>query len=94
VIAPTSRGGALALVIAGVLSGDAPYQCGKPADRSVREETPGEALYHLAQKLKAEGDQQGYVSTLRYIVVRYPASRFAIAAQSDLGETAGDGGGP
>jgi len=84
----------LALVIAGLLSGDAPYQCGKAPDRSVREETPGEALYHLAQKLKAEGDEQGYVSTLRYIVVRYPASRFAIAARTDLGETAIDGGNP
>ena len=46
----------MALIALGVLSGYAPYQCGKGADRSVREETPGEALYGLAQKLKVDGD--------------------------------------
>ena len=57
----------------------------------MREETPAEALYGLAQKLKAEGDEHGYRTTLRYIVARYPSSRFAVAAQADLG---GDGGAP
>jgi hypothetical protein len=90
-VASLARGGALALVLAGSLSGYAPYQCGKSPDKSVREETPGEALYGLAQKLKAEGDEQGYRTTLRYIVTRYPSSRFAAAAQAELG---GDAGGP
>ena len=87
-----ARGGALVFLIASSLSEYAPYQCGKSVDRSVREETPGEALYALAQKLKAEGDEQGYRTTLRYIVAHYPSSRFATAAQIDLGSAAGDGG--
>ncbi len=79
----------MALLFASTFAGYAPYQCGKSPDKSVREETPGEALYALAQKLKAEGDEQGYKTTLRYIVARYPSSRFAAAAQSDLGDDAG-----
>jgi len=79
----------LALVLASTSAGYAPYQCGRAPDKSVREETPGEALYALAQKLKADGDEQGYKTTLRYIVTRYPSSRFAAAAQADLGADAG-----
>jgi outer membrane protein assembly factor BamD (BamD/ComL family) len=86
------RGGGLVFLVATSLSGHAPYQCGKSTDRSVREETPGEALYALAQKLKAEGDDQGYKTTLRYLVSRYPSSRFATAAQVDLGAEGFDGG--
>jgi hypothetical protein len=77
------RSGA-ALFLAGALA-YAPYQCGKAPDPSVREETPGEALYGLAQKMKADGDDQGYRTTLRYIVARYPSSRYAAAARVDLG---------
>jgi TolA-binding protein len=66
----------------------APYQCGKAPERAVREETPGEALYALAQKMKAEGDERGYRTTLRYIVDRYPSSRYATTARSDLGPDA------
>ena len=83
-----ARGGTLALLIAGSLSGRAPYQCGKAPDRTIREETPGEALYALAQKLKADGDEQGYKTTLRYIVTHYPSSRFSVAARQDLGPDA------
>jgi hypothetical protein len=86
-----ARGGTLALLIASAFSRHAPYQCGKAPDRSMREETPGEALYTLAQKLKAEGDEQGYKTTLQYIVNHYPSSRFAVAAKLDLGSDASDG---
>jgi len=78
------------LFLAGAVAGYAPYQCGKAPDRSVREETPGEALYGLAKKLRAEGDEQGYRTTLRYIVARYPSSRFAVAARADLGADASE----
>jgi TolA-binding protein len=84
----------VALIALGVLSGYAPYQCGKGADRSVREETPGEALYGLAQKLKADGDVQGYRTTLRYIIARYPSSRFATSAKVDLEADGIDAGSP
>jgi TolA-binding protein len=86
------RGGA-ALFLAGALV-YAPYQCGKAPDPSLREETPGEALYGLAQKMKADGDEQGYRTTLRYIVARYPSSRHAAAARIDLAADAGDSDGP
>jgi len=85
---------ARALLFAGALAGYAPYQCGKAPDRSLREETPGEALYGLAQKLKADGDEQAYLTTLRYIVTRYPSSRFAAAARSDLDAHAPDAKAP
>ena len=88
----TKRGGA-ALFLAGALV-YAPYQCGKAPEPSLREETPGEALYDLAQKLKAEGDEQGYRTTLRYIVTRYPSSRYAQTARIDLGADAPDADGP
>jgi hypothetical protein len=88
----TKRGGA-ALFLAGALI-YAPYQCGKAPDPSLREETPGEALYGLAQKMKADGDEQGYRTTLRYILARYPSSRYAAAARVDLSADAADTDGP
>jgi outer membrane protein assembly factor BamD (BamD/ComL family) len=83
------RGGRATLILVGALA-YAPYQCGKAPERSLREETPGEALYGLAQKMKADGDDQGYRTTLRYIVARYPSSRYAEAARVDLGTDAAD----
>jgi len=82
-----------ALFLAGALV-YAPYQCGKAPERSVREETPGEALYGLAQKMKADGDEQGCRTALRYLVARYPSSRYAAAARIDLGTDAADTDGP
>jgi outer membrane protein assembly factor BamD (BamD/ComL family) len=91
----TSKGRAqrAALLFAGALL-YAPYQCGKAPDRAAREETPGEALYGLAQKMKAEGDEQGYRTTLRYIVERYPSSRYAATAKLDLATDASDADAP
>jgi hypothetical protein len=77
-------------LLVGTLTGYAPYQCGRAPDRSVREETPGEALYGVAQKLRADGDEAGYRTTLTYLVARYPSSRFAEAARADLGGDASD----
>ena len=84
----------IAFLFAGVFAGYAPYQCGKAPDRSLREETPGEALYGLAQKLKADGNDQAYLTTLRYIMTRYPSSRFAAAARADLDAHAPDANAP
>jgi len=82
------RGAAVNWLVATAFLVHAPYQCGKSPDHAAREETPGEALYSLAQKLRTEGDEPGYRTTLRYIVTRYPSSRFAAAARVDLGEDA------
>jgi hypothetical protein len=63
----------------------APFQCEKDVDPSkAREETPGEALYGLAEQFKADGDEAARVRTLKYIVARYPKSRFAAMAEEDL----------
>jgi hypothetical protein len=82
------------VLLLGVFSRHAPYQCGRANEASVREETPAEALYHVAQKLRTEGDEHGYKTTLRYIVERYPSSRFAVAARSDLAEDASSADSP
>lgn len=63
----------------------APFQCASEVDPNRRlYEDPGEALYGLAGQFKASGDQRAYVSTLRYLAERYPASRFAHMAREDL----------
>lgn len=65
--------------------GSAPLQCaGDPDPELRRYETPGEALYELATQFKAKGDQQAYESTLEFLIARYPNSRHAEMARSDL----------
>lgn len=64
----------------------APMQCGnKSQDPSLqREDTPGDALYTLAQDFRAKGNDAAYRDTLRYLVKQYPSSRRALAAKSEL----------
>lgn len=63
----------------------APYQCAREPDAaSRREETPGEALYGLAEDFRAKGDEEARRVTLEYLVERYPSSRFAASARADL----------
>ncbi len=72
------------LVLSATLGG-APFQCGSESDpASALEETPGEALYELAEQFKRRGDQAAWRGTLTYLIERYPASRFAVTAKSDL----------
>jgi outer membrane protein assembly factor BamD (BamD/ComL family) len=53
----------------------APLQCARKTGPEMRtEDDPAEVLYGLAE-------------TLRYLVSRYPESRFAQAARLDLGPT-------
>ncbi len=84
-----SARGASVLLLLGIFARHAPYQCGRSPEATVREETPAEALYHVAEKLRAQGDERGYKTTLRYIVERYPSSRFAVAARADLADDPG-----
>lgn len=71
------------LLLAAALS--APIQCGsKPRPEHRLEEEPAEALYKLADRFAAAGDQKARAETLRFIVERYPTSRFAQAAKLDL----------
>jgi hypothetical protein len=63
----------------------APYQCASRAGPERRlEEEPAEALYELAERFKVEGNARAQAETLRYLVEKFPASRFAEAAKQDL----------
>lgn len=74
---------AAALVVASV--GTAPMQCARePEPEMAHEEDPPEALYGLAEQFKERGDREARVTTLRYLVARFPSSRFAAMARQDL----------
>lgn len=76
------------LLVAGLLCfgiAVAPFQCPSEPDPDVRrEETPGEALYDLASQFKKDGDKDAYVSTLQYLIKKYPRSRHAVQAHQEL----------
>jgi TolA-binding protein len=75
-----------ALLLVAALSG-APVQCGSEPDPSnAMEETPGEALYELAEKFRKNGDSDAWRDTLLHLIERYPGSRFAVAAKQDLAD--------
>jgi hypothetical protein len=65
--------------------GGAPLQCqSEPEPELRRHETPGEALYGLARQFKTKGDDRAWRATLEYLIARYPNSRFAGMARTDL----------
>jgi outer membrane protein assembly factor BamD (BamD/ComL family) len=66
----------------------APIQCGHETDPALRQdETPGDALWDLAQKFHEAHDEAAATKTLAYLVQRYPASRWATAARAELGDS-------
>ena len=73
------------LAVGAALVSQAPLQCSHEPEPDVRRyETPPEALYALATRFKAKGDESGYRGTLQFLVERYPNSRFAIRAKEEL----------
>lgn len=83
------RGTALLLLVLA----SAPFQCSSNTDPNERlEETPGEALYQLAEQFRNSGQQKAWRTTLNRLIQRYPASRFAKMAEHDL--AAVDGAAP
>ena len=69
----------------------APYQCAGEANPARRiEETPGEALYTLAEQFHDSGNENARVATLRYLIARYPTSRFAVMARQDVSGSPSD----
>ena len=76
-----------ALLLVAVLANlAAPLQCQsepEPAERTY--ETPAEALYGLAQRFKQQGDEDAWRKTLKYLIERYPNSRYTVMAKDDLG---------
>jgi TolA-binding protein len=76
-----------------LLLASAPVQCTKkydPADR--REDTAGDGLYALAEDFKAKGNREAQITTLRFLITRYPSSRRAARAREELAEMEGDKG--
>jgi outer membrane protein assembly factor BamD (BamD/ComL family) len=65
----------------------APFQCASKVDPNTqREDEPGEALYGLAEQFRAKGDAKARAETLRYLIKKYPTSRYAEQARIDLGD--------
>ncbi len=74
--------GALALALS-----FAPYQCAREPDPNRRmEDDPAEVVYQLAERFKASGKGEAHVSTLKYLVEKFPSSRYAKRAQTELQE--------
>ena len=85
------------LVAAGALLaalGSAPLQCRHDPDPNLRrEDSPGDALYALAQDFRAKGNEDAAKQTLRFLVERYPSNRHVPAAKAELeGATPGGAG--
>jgi hypothetical protein len=72
------------ILLAAVVS--APLQCARarPAPERRTEDDAAEVLYTLAETFKAEGNLGARAETLRFLMARYPTSRFAEAARIDL----------
>jgi len=71
----------------------APMQCSRGQDPALaREESPGDALYALAQDFRSRGDEKAWRETLEFLVKRYPSSRRAVSARLDLDAGGRDGG--
>ncbi len=65
----------------------APFQCASqpPPDRA-REDTPGDAVYGLAQQFGEHGDEAAEREAMQYLLERYPDSRHCEAARIWLAE--------
>lgn len=63
--------------------GSAPYQCKSDDPATVREDTPGEALWNLCGRFAAEGNDKAARETLDELIERYPSSRLAKRAEDE-----------
>jgi len=65
----------------------APYQCARePGPNRRIEDDPAEAIYKLAERFKADGKPDARAASLRYVIERYPTSRYSKMATADLEE--------
>jgi hypothetical protein len=63
----------------------APLQCPSRAPPELaREDGADEALWSLGERFARSGDEPARRATLRYLVERYPSSRFAVRASLAL----------
>lgn len=71
----------------GLVLGLAPFQCASDPDPSRRlEDTPAEALWSLAERFRAQGDEDARRVALAELVERYPTSAEAQRARLVLEE--------
>jgi len=69
----------------------APLQCPSPQHpAAAREESPADALWLLANQFGAENNLPARERSLRFLIERYPSSRYAERARIVLG--GGDAG--
>jgi len=82
------RAGLIAALAASASS--APLQCGHTPEAELQEdETPGDALWRLAQKFHDRHEPAAERQTLQYLVERYPASRWIAPAKEELAKLPG-----
>ena len=75
----------LRAALAAIALAVAPLQCGHTPEAELREdETPGDALWQLALKFHDSHDAAAEITTLKYLVERYPASRWQAPAREQL----------
>ena len=78
---------ALVVVALAASGSTAPLQCGHTPEAELREdETPGDALWTMAQKFHDSHDVAAERATLKYLVERYPASRWVSPARDELAQ--------
>ena len=59
----------------------APLQCPSRATPAMtREDRPDDALWSLSERFGRDGDEAARRATLRYLIERYPSSRFSARA--------------
>ncbi len=69
----------------------APFQCASDPDPNRRiEDTPSEALWRLAERFEAEGDESARRMALEELLERYPSSAEAERARTALGNPTDD----
>lgn len=63
----------------------APLQCpSRAAPEMTREDRPDDALWSLSERFARDGDEAARRATLRYLIERYPSSRFSARAAMAL----------
>ncbi len=59
-------------------------QCAREPAERIREDSPGDALYGLAEDFRAKGNEEALMQTLRFLVEKYPSNRHVPAARAEL----------
>jgi len=70
----------------------APFQCASDPDPDrAREDSAPRALWDLSERFREQGDADARRETLRWLVERYPSSRYAHRAELALEGPSADG---